>query len=683
MEVEVKVTDKQGRPVPDLEKGDFTLLENREPQTIRTFEYVAEPGGDELVGPEVAPSARKPVRLGKPIPPESLPRGTTWIYVTGRVNPEDRKLVWRQMTKFLDENLRPGVLISIEGGEFTSKRAKLDDGLRQMIEKRGAPASLADLNSGLDAIRFGDIEYDPRHQVRVDNLNEAFADLARQRVRYFGDFFLYRYIDLVKSLSLLPGKKVVVLLSRSALGGPENQDALRRLVAKAIRARVTFYVVETPRLSAKNLYIPDATFPGYALPPGGSVRVAIYSPDTNIPRMNMGLPPSLLANPTGGKAAKTVLGLGRVLRAASESCRGYYLLGYSPPEPDAKGRRRRIRIKVNRSGLRLAYRKSYYERSRFDRLSRTEKKIELRHYLKYDVPFADIPLTMAYDFFRGDDGETVVYASLGIHSSQLPVKRKKKRSDIRFVAIAQALDVEGKKDPLFVETNVRIQGGATYLDGFQQDPSAVLHVPLEMKLPPGRYEWKVVLRDEFTGKVGTYKTNIVVPDFSGQEQSSSLLLTGCYSAAPVRTGKRSGASSSTASRQGELGGILGGEKRFYIDSSHTYRQGDPIYLVYDLYDVQAEEESALPRTKLMLIHGPEQADAPPVTDYQYRWRPERSDLRYMLALDSSDLEPGDYQLLAMLPGGKEAIYRNFRVVANKRPDLWLDPDYALMGCGIK
>ena len=33
MEVEVKVTDKQGRPVPDLEKGDFTLLENREPQT--------------------------------------------------------------------------------------------------------------------------------------------------------------------------------------------------------------------------------------------------------------------------------------------------------------------------------------------------------------------------------------------------------------------------------------------------------------------------------------------------------------------------------------------------------------------------------------------------------------------------------------------------------------------------
>ena len=37
----------------------------------------------------------------------------------------------------------------------------------------------------------------------------------------------------------------------------------------------------------------------------------------------------------------------------------------------------------------------------------------------------------------------------------------------------------------------------------------------------------------------------------------------------------------------------------------------------------------------------------------------------------------------MLPSGKEAIYRNFSVVADKRPDLWLDPDYALMGCGIQ
>ena len=76
-------------------------------------------------------------------------------------------------------------------------------------------------------------------------------------------------------------------------------------------------------------------------------------------------------------------------------------------------------------------------------------------------------------------------------------------------------------------------------------------------------------------------------------------------------------------------------------------------------------------------------NAPRVVEYTYRWRPERSDVRYMLTLDSSDLEPGDYQLLAMLPDGKEAIYRNFRVVADKSPDLWLDPDYSLVGCGIK
>ncbi len=207
MEVEVKVTDKQGRPVLDLQPEDFTLLEDGEPQVIRTFEYVAAPGGDELVGSEGLQPKPESLDLEKPTPQDSLTHGTTWVYITGRVNDWDRKLVWRQMRKFLDENLQAGVLVSIRGGEFTSKRTELDDGLRQMIEEKGSPSSLADLNSGLDAIRFGEIEYDPQYQVRVDNLNEAFADLARQQMQYSGDFFLYQYIDLVKSLSVLPGKR--------------------------------------------------------------------------------------------------------------------------------------------------------------------------------------------------------------------------------------------------------------------------------------------------------------------------------------------------------------------------------------------------------------------------------------------------------------------------------------------
>ncbi len=290
---------------------------------------------------------------------------------------------------------------------------------------------------------------------------------------------------------------------------------------------------------------------------------------------------------------------------------------------------------------------------------------------------------MAYDYFRGDDGEAVFYASLGIHSGSVPVAVTKKTSEMRFIALAHALDTEGKKEPVFAEKHVRVQGGATYLDGFQQDPSAVLHVPLEMKLSPGKYEWKVVLRDERTGKIGTYKTEIVLPDLAGEAQSSSLLLTGCYSPARVQPSEQRDASSSSAQGQVYTEGILADGKRFYIDASHAYRKGDPIYLVYDLYDVQAAEESALPPTKLMLMRGQQQMDVPKVVEYTYRWRPERSDVRYMLTLDSSDLEPDDYQLLAMLPDGKEAIYRNFRVVADKSPDLWLDPDYSLVGCGIK
>ena len=82
MEVEVKVTDKQGRAVSDLKHEDFRLLENGEPQTIRSFEYVAEPSADEWIARE----ARDP-RAHHSIPQaqsqDRLPQGTTWVYITG------------------------------------------------------------------------------------------------------------------------------------------------------------------------------------------------------------------------------------------------------------------------------------------------------------------------------------------------------------------------------------------------------------------------------------------------------------------------------------------------------------------------------------------------------------------------------------------------------------------------
>ena len=680
MEVEVKVTDKQGQPVPDLKPQDFTLLENGEPQTIRTFEYVNEPPADTLEQPQTQtprPLPQAPTRPNQITFQDTLPRGTTWVYITGQVSPEDRKRVWRHMNEFLDESLRPGVLMSVEGSKFTSKRPALEDSLRRFIEHGGKPGSLADLEQGPLGARFQDIEYDPDYQATLDNANETFADLASQQIRYFGDFFLYRYIDLVKSLSVLPGKKIVVLLTRGALGGPENQDVMRRLIGEAVRSRVTFHVVEANRLSASIPYVPDSTRGGYAVSAGGSVRAAIYSPDTNRPVINRGLPPSMLANPTGGKSAKNVLGLGRVLTAASESLRGYYLLGYAPSEPDAVHQSRKIRIEVNRRDLKLDYRKSYFEEAPFDRLSSLEKRLELIHYVKHDVALTDIPLTLAYDFFRSDDGNPTLHASLGIHSAYLPV-RPKKKSKLRFNLLAKARDLAGKTQPVSVGQAVGVSTNARHIKNFQGDPSAVLHVPIEMSLPPGDYEWKIVLRDEYTGSIGTYKTTVRVPDFAGPAGSSSLLLTGCFASGLGKRVEHRKESPDAADHT--LGGVIANGRRFYIDSSHTYRQGDPFFLLYDLYGVQPEDESALPETRLMLLREHKQLPPPKVTAYEYEWHAERSQVRYSMALDSRNLEPGDYQMLALFPDENRAIYRSFTVVEDKHPDLWLDPQYALMTC---
>ena len=136
-------------------------------------------------------------------------------------------------------------------------------------------------------------------------------------------------------------------------------------------------------------------------------EAAISSAPPKRPVLDGRLPPGSLANPTGGKAAKDTLGLSRVLTAASASLGNYYVLGYNPPNPDTEGRRK-VRIQVNRADLNLSYPELYYDPGRFNRLTPTEKKIELRHSLKHELPFTDIPLTMDYDYFRGDDGRAEI-----------------------------------------------------------------------------------------------------------------------------------------------------------------------------------------------------------------------------------------------------------------------------------
>jgi hypothetical protein len=67
-----------------------------------------------------------------------------------------------------------------------------------------------------------------------------------------------------------------------------------------------------------------------------------------------------MAEDTGGKAFVNTNGLAQAVESVVDSGANYYTLTYTPSDANAHGEYRSIRVEVNGSGYKLAYRRGYY-----------------------------------------------------------------------------------------------------------------------------------------------------------------------------------------------------------------------------------------------------------------------------------------------------------------------------------
>src|SRR5262245_25904919 len=169
--IDVRVVDSNGKPITDLKKEDFAVLENGSPQTIRLFATRA-------ITAE-APSATVPVN--EPLPPwreltagaePSLANARVFViafgrgrlqapargvdasmaFVRDRLLPQDRVAVmaWNRATNFTTD--RAGILTLLE--RFKKDHLKIEADLRQYF-------------SGLRAV-FSSGEIPPAIQAEID-----------------------------------------------------------------------------------------------------------------------------------------------------------------------------------------------------------------------------------------------------------------------------------------------------------------------------------------------------------------------------------------------------------------------------------------------------------------------------------------------------------------------------------
>jgi VWFA-related protein len=426
--VDVRVVDRNGKPIADLKPEDFTVTEDGVPQTIVHFSF-------QTLTPETGEVADRPPDFRQPLG-ETITAQNKRIFLivlgTGRqVGPVKGV---EAALKFMKERLLPQDQVAIlaynRATDFTTdhtraietlqryreKHERIESGLRHHfsglaaahasreipphIQKEvdgifrvpGALTSRSLAATGVtDAAQLSSDTRRTREQIQraelaaerlANNMGTAF-DQSTVDEAALSDLSFDEYVEKtsdtmadlgklyggIRYLRYLDGEKHLVFLTPNGLFLPRLENS-NSIAALANDARVSIDIIHTYGMAG-------GSTPPVRLPASGSAaaRVALNSavPSAGVvftQRFSIGSSRQI-SDLTGGRTTAFTAG-DQAFRRLDESTRAQYLLGYSPTHGTWEGAYRRIGVKVSRKDVQVLYRHGYVARQDIKPLSRRE-----------------------------------------------------------------------------------------------------------------------------------------------------------------------------------------------------------------------------------------------------------------------------------------------------------------------
>ncbi len=516
--VNVVAHDKKGNLVRDLKKGDFTLLEDGKKQEIATFDFenvdeLATAGPAEAAVSGVAGGALLSAR--KQAEPSLDARDRRLILLFFDFSAMDPEQIDRSVDaakKFVDTKMQPADLMALVS-LATNMRVDLDF----TDDKTKLLAALTAFHSGqgqgFENGSTGSAE-------GAAETSGAFSADDTDFNTFNADRKLLALQSLMQALGKLPQKKSLIYFSNGiSQSGVDNQSALRATTAAAVKANVSIYSLDIRGLQA--------------FPPGGEAQSAslhgqsAYSGQSVLNDLsgNAASQETLatLSSDTGGKAFFDSNDFSGVFSQVQKDSSAYYVLGFTSNNPLKDGRFRRLKVQVNRTDLKLDFRAGYYAGRDFEHLNRADREQQLVDELDTQLPRVDVPLYAGAAYFRQDDAHYyLATVKLAVESTQ-QVRRKNVQYNTGFV------------------------------------------------LAPGSYHLKFIVRENQSGRMGSFETDVQIPDLRKTPlKMSSVVLSSLR--APVAN-KKNGANP-----------LVRDQLELVPNITHVFAPDQHLYLQYEVYD---------------------------------------------------------------------------------------------------
>jgi VWFA-related protein len=511
--VDVRVWDKNGNPVVDLKQSDFRVFEDGTPQQINSFslediarlaQATGENGPPPIIDFAKLPANVQPARI------LADHRLTVLFFDMTAMPVDDLECALAAADNFVQKQMTPADLVAITTytstlrvvQDFTNDRDALEAALHKI--RIGESSSLAEAGTEGEA---GTTDASGEEVVTQD-VSAAFTPDETEFNIFNTDEKLAALQSLAETLRDIPGRKSVIHFSSGIeRTGQENDAQLRATTDAANRSNVSFYTVDARGLAA----LPPGGDATSASPAGTAVYTgsAVASQFSSLEGGRETL--ATLASDTGGRTFYDLNDYSPAFKQVQKENSSYYLLGYSPSNTKSDGRFRRIRVEVDRPGVKVESRPGYYAPKNFRQFTREDKEVQLEQAMNLDTPFVELPMAIEASYFQLPDKKFYVVLAAKIPGSAISFLNKSKVHRTEFDFAWRATDDAGQTVAALRDTlPVKLSGEA-----YEQVMSGNILYEGGIVLPPGKYRLKVVARENESGKMGTFERPLVLPDFSG------------------------------------------------------------------------------------------------------------------------------------------------------------------------
>ena len=552
---------KTGAPVRGLKRSDFSVFENGKPQQIVSFDAqdvdqaVRLPGTETVTGRAGTPAASA---LGASAAQQATAlrdhRLIVLFFDTTSLQPDDLDRVEQAARDYINKSMQNADLVSVVSlgntlsldQDFTADKQLLLRAVNSYSSGNGqgfTPGATSTTNQVEDTSAFSadESEY---NDINTDRELFAIAAIAR-------------------ALGPINQKKSLLYFSGGVQrDGIENQASLRSTINAAVRNNLSIYSVDARGLQAISPLGDASTgsLRGNAAYSGNALQNNL---DSNFNTQEV---LATLSSDTGGKAFFDNNDFAPAFQQVQNDTASYYVLGFHSTNPARDGGYRKLEIRVNRPGVKLSYRPGYYAPADFRHSNGEQRERDLEAALASDLPESDMSVYLQPFFFRDSTGRYNMPVALLIPGSQIPFTKGGSRDKATLDVIGNIKDAKGHVLQQVRDT-VKLA-----LDQSLQVARKNIQYATGFTLPAGTYHLKFVVRENETGKLGSFETDVRVPDLAKAPLKMSSVVLASQRIASA--GKQ---------RRMENPLVYDGEQ-YVPNLPHVFNRDQPLYFFYEVYD---------------------------------------------------------------------------------------------------